>query len=128
MKITILAYGSHGDVQPFVALARGLQKKGHVVKIAAPHRFADFAGEQGVTFVPLAGDPEEISKRFSEAGGNVLRLVRGMQEYVFSIAVEVTREAFAACEDADLIVHSFLFTTGAHSLAHKRGIPDVSIQ
>lgn len=36
MKITILSYGSRGDVQPFVALALGLQKNGHEVKLAAP--------------------------------------------------------------------------------------------
>jgi len=28
MKITILTYGSRGDVQPFLALAVGLQKRG----------------------------------------------------------------------------------------------------
>ncbi len=128
MKITILTYGSRGDVQPFIALARGLQKNGHTVQIAAPHRFADFGRAQGVPIIPLEGDPEEISKIYNDAGGNVLRLVRGMKEYIFSIAVEVARGAFAACEDADLIVHSFLFTSGAHSLARSRGIPDVSIQ
>ncbi|MEW6400979.1 MAG: glycosyltransferase [Chloroflexota bacterium] len=128
MKIAILTYGSRGDVQPFVALALGLQKNGHEVKLAAPHRFADFVGSYNVPFVPLAGDPEEISKRFNDAGGNPIRLVRGIQEYVYSIAVDVTRGAFAACDDADLIVHTFLFTTGAHSFARARGIPDVSIQ
>jgi len=39
MKITILTYGSRGDIQPFLALAVGLQKAGHQVKLAAPHRF-----------------------------------------------------------------------------------------
>ena len=37
MNITILTYGSRGDVQPFVALALGLQKNGHIVKLAAPY-------------------------------------------------------------------------------------------
>ncbi|MBK7319262.1 MAG: glycosyltransferase [Anaerolineales bacterium] len=36
MNITILTYGSRGDVQPFLALACGLQERGHVVKLAAP--------------------------------------------------------------------------------------------
>ncbi|RIK27839.1 MAG: glycosyltransferase, partial [Anaerolineae bacterium] len=55
-------------------------------------------------------------------------MARSIRDYVNSIAVDVTRGAFAACDDADLIVHSFLFTTGAHSLARQRGIPDISIQ
>jgi sterol 3beta-glucosyltransferase len=128
MNITILTYGSRGDVQPFLALAHGLQQKGHQVKLAGPHRFADFVADYKVPFVPLAGDPEEISKRFNDAGHNALKMVRAIGDYVNSIALDVTRDAFAACDDADMIVHSFLFTTGAHSLARVRGIPDVSIQ
>ena len=128
MNITILTYGSRGDVQPFLALARGLQKNGHQVKLAAPHRFADFVAQHNISFVPLAGDPEEISKAFNDAGHNALKMVRAIRDYVTSIALDVSRDAFAACDDADLIVHSFLFTTGGHSLAYMRGIPDVSIQ
>lgn len=128
MNITILTYGSRGDVQPFIALARGLQKNGHHVRLAAPHRFADFVARYKIPFAPLAGDPEEISRAFVAAGNNAIKVARSIRDYVNSIAVEVTRGAFAACDDADLIVHSFLFTTGAHSLAVQRGIPDVSIQ
>lgn len=43
MKIPILTYGSRGDVQPFLALVLGLQKVGHIVTLAAPHRFEAFA-------------------------------------------------------------------------------------
>lgn len=128
MNITILTYGSRGDVQPFIALARGLQKNGHQVKLAAPHRFADFVAQHNIPFAPLAGDPEEISKAFVAAGSNAIKVARSIRDYVNSIAVDVTRGAFAACDNADLIVHSFLFTTGAHSLARQRGLPDVSIQ
>jgi sterol 3beta-glucosyltransferase len=128
MKITILTYGSRGDVQPFLALAVGLQNRGHQVKLAAPCRFAELVTTYRVPFVPLAGDPEEISKRFNTAGHNAFKMVSAIRDYVNSIAVEVTRGAFAACDGADLIVHSFLFTTGAHSFARAHGIPDVSIQ
>jgi sterol 3beta-glucosyltransferase len=128
MKITIRTYGSRGDIQPFIALACGLQRNGHQVKLAAPHRFADFVAQYGIPFVPLAGDPEEISKRFNDAGHNAIKMVSAIRDYVNSIALDVSRDAFVACDDADLIVHSFLFTTGGHSLAYMRGIPDVSIQ
>lgn len=128
MKITILTYGSRGDVQPFLALALGLQNAGHTVKLAAPHRFADFVGIYKIPFVPLAGDPEIISERLNDAGANPIRMMRAMSDYLFSIADQVARQAFAACDDADLIVHSFAFTTGGHSLARKLGIPDISVQ
>ncbi len=128
MKITLLAYGSRGDVQPFVALAEGLQSVGHSVRLAAPQRFIDLAAEYSISFVPLAGNPEEMSAQLNDARSNVLGMVKKMSDYVLSIAEPVARVAFAACEDADLVVHSFLFTTGAHSLAQARGIPDVSVQ
>jgi sterol 3beta-glucosyltransferase len=128
MKITLLTYGSRGDVQPFLALAVGLKKAGHTVNLAAPHRFGDFVSAYEVPFVPLAGDPEVISQRLNDAGANPIRMVRAMSAYIFSIVDQVVRQAFAACDDADLIVHSFLFTTGGHSLARKLGIPDISVQ
>src|SRR5262249_48850835 len=122
MKITILTYGTHGDVQPFGALALGLQRAGHTVRLATPRRFQDFAAQHGIPYASLPGDPEEMSRRFNDTCG-AFALGRSFRDYVFSIAGEVLRAAFAACEDADLIVHSYFFTTGAHSLARARGIP-----
>jgi len=128
MKITILTYGSRGDVQPFLALAVGLQRQGHAVQLAAPYRFEGFVNSFGVQFVPLAGDPEVISARLNDAGSNPYGMFRAMSNYVFSIADQVVQGILASCHDADLIVHSFLFTTGGHSLARKLGVPDLSVQ
>jgi sterol 3beta-glucosyltransferase len=85
VKIAILTYGSRGDVQPFAALALGLQKAGQGVRLAAPHRFADFAAAHGISFAPLPGDPEELSARLNDARGNAFGAVRAMTRYVFSI-------------------------------------------
>jgi sterol 3beta-glucosyltransferase len=128
MKIVILTYGSRGDVQPFIALARGLQNNGHTVKIAAPHKFDEFVTSHGITFVPLAGDPEEISRLINDAGTNPALVVASMWKYILSIAPQVSRSAFSACEGADLIIHSFLFTVGGHSWAREHNIPDISVQ
>lgn len=128
MRIAILTYGSRGDVQPFLALAVRLQRAGHRVTLAAPERFAGLAAEYGVTFAPLAGDPQVLSQVINDAGSNPLRMVSGMQRYVLSIAPAVVRGARQAIQGANVLVHSFLFTTGAHSLACELGIPDVSVQ
>lgn len=128
MNITLLTYGSRGDVQPFVALALGLQKAGHTPTVAAPHRFADFVTQYGLRFAPLAGDPDVLSRMFNDAGTSVYRMLRGMQQYLFKIAPQVMRDTRQALQGADLVVHGFAFTTGGHSLARARGIPDVSVQ
>jgi sterol 3beta-glucosyltransferase len=128
MNITMLTYGSRGDVQPFLALAVGLQAAGHAVTLAAPHRFTAFIEEHGVHCVPLAGDPDELSLLFNDAGRNVYRMVRSMQEHVYKIAPDVVKGARKALHGADLLVHSFAFTTGGHSFARALGIPDISLQ
>jgi len=128
MHITLLTYGSRGDVQPLLALALGLQKAGHTVRLAGPGRFADFVSGHGVPFAALAGDPAEISIRFNDAGANPVRMVSGIRDYVYEIAPQMTRDARAALEGADLAVHTFLFTTGGHTFARQMGIPDVSVQ
>ncbi|MEW6093863.1 MAG: glycosyltransferase, partial [Chloroflexota bacterium] len=128
MKITLLTYGSRGDVQPFLALAVGLQKAGHIPTLAAPYRFDGFVAHYNIPFAPLPGDPEEISARFNDAGQNPFRTMRAIGDYVFKIAAEVSRAAIAASEHADLIIHSFLFTAGGHTFARQRDIPDISIQ
>ena len=128
MNITLLTYGSRGDFQPFLALALGLQKAGHTPSLAAAERFADLAARYGVAFSALPGDPAEISEHLNDAGANPIRMVRSIRDYVFAIAPQIVRESRLALQGADLVIHSFLFTTGGHSFACEMGIPDISVQ
>ncbi len=45
MRITLLAYGTRGDVQPVLALARELVGAGHTVRMAAGSDFRDRIAE-----------------------------------------------------------------------------------
>jgi sterol 3beta-glucosyltransferase len=128
MNISILTYGSRGDLQPYLALAVGLQKAGHPVTLAGPQRFESFVASYNVNYVPLPGDPEELSRAFNQAGDNPFRMVASMRSHVLGIAPQVVSQILQAAQNADLLVHSFAFTTGAHSLARHLNIPDVSVQ
>jgi sterol 3beta-glucosyltransferase len=128
MKITILTYGSRGDVQPFLPLSLGLTAKGHSVKLAAPFRFKQLVEEHGIQFVSLAGDPEDLSRRLNDAGHNFMKMVRELMNHAVEIGADVWRQTEAACSDADLIIHSFTHLVGAHTLAHEKNIPDIHIQ
>ena len=55
-------------------------------------------------------------------------MMRVMKENIEPIALDVARAARLACQGADLIVHTFLFTLGAHAFARQLDIPDVSAQ
>ncbi|WP_310618541.1 glycosyltransferase [Flexibacterium corallicola] len=50
MKILILTYGSRGDVQPYIALGKGLKAAGHHVVLVTSERFREFVQENGLTY------------------------------------------------------------------------------
>jgi sterol 3beta-glucosyltransferase len=128
MKITILTYGSRGDIQPFLPLSLGLIARGHSVKLAAPSRFKDLVESDGIQFIPLTGEPEELSRQFNDAGNNVVKMIAGMMDHVAGIALDVLHQSEDACQDADLVIHSFLHAVGAHTIACERNIPDIHVQ
>jgi sterol 3beta-glucosyltransferase len=128
MKILILTYGSRGDIQPFLPLSLRLMDAGHVVKLAAPFRFRDLVEEQKIKFVPLAGDPEELSRRLNNAGQNFIRLLGELMNHTTRLGAEIWQQTEEASRDADLIIHTFLHATGGHTLARAKHIPDIHIQ
>ena len=106
MNITILTYGSRGDVQPFLPLSCGLIDRGHQVTLAAPLRFKNLVEQYDITFAALAGDPEELSRRLNEAGHNFFKMIRELMDHAVNIGADVLRQTEEACKDADLIIHT----------------------
>ena len=96
MKITILTYGSRGDVQPFLPLSQRLREHGHSVKLAAPMRFKRLIEEHNIQFVPLAGDPEDLSRRLNDAGHNFVKLLQELMSH----AVE------SGCQDTNFVLRT----------------------
>lgn len=129
MKIAILTYGSRGDVQPLVALAYALRQAGHEPLLAAPERTTSLAAAYNLPFISLPGDPGEfLQTLIDHAGGNLLRIMKTGRDFTFSLASQVIGGVRAACQDADLIVHTFLMTTGGHAIAREMGVADISAQ
>lgn len=61
MKVLIVAAGTHGDVLPFVALAREFQQRGHEQVLFASGNFARLAAEAGVRMVEVIPAEEYTS-------------------------------------------------------------------
>lgn len=72
MTICIMVVGTHGDVQPFVAIAKRLLQDGHRVRLATHGVYRDFVMSHGVEFYPLAGDPKELSAYMVKTGGHLI--------------------------------------------------------
>ncbi len=132
MKLTILAYGSRGDVQPYIALGLGLQRAGYTVTLAAPAVFRAFVEGYGLAFAPLAGDPTELMRQAvakAPPGSGVLAPLRigwVVLRYALPLARQMLKDVDAACQGADAIIHSLLLTVAGHEAAVRRGIPDFS--
>ncbi|TWU07461.1 glycosyltransferase [Stieleria varia] len=56
MRILILTVGTRGDVQPYLALALGLQDAGHDVRICTCQIFESWIASRGVGYLPLNND------------------------------------------------------------------------
>ena len=56
MRILILTIGTRGDVQPYVALAKGLIEAGHEVTICTCQRFESFVCSHGIEYAYLNND------------------------------------------------------------------------
>jgi hypothetical protein len=60
LNVIIQVVGSRGDVQPFIALGKELQRYGHRVRLATHDVFDSFVRESGLDFYPIGGDPKEL--------------------------------------------------------------------
>jgi sterol 3beta-glucosyltransferase len=128
MNISILTYGSRGDVQPFLPLSVKLISRGHSVKLAAPSRFQNLVEEHGITFLPLPGDPATAILRINDAGNNIFTMIHEGWTHALQVGPDVFRQTAEACKDADLIIHAFSHTVDGHTRARELNIPDVHVQ
>jgi len=85
MSILILTYGSRGDVQPYVALAKGLQEVGHSVTLGTSVRFQNFVEDYGIDYAYMNDnllsviDTDE-GKDLFEKGSNLFKMAwRGIK-------------------------------------------------
>ena len=129
MKITILTYGSAGDVLPYISLALGLMDKNHEVILAAPQNFENQVTAYGIHYMPLYGNTQALIE--SEQGqkwmaaGDTKTFFKELTSLVNSIKYELQRDALAACEDAQLIIAGTLMLFYAVTISEKLQVPMV---
>ena len=71
MNVAILALGTRGDVQPYVALGVGLKEAGHEVTLVTGKGFGGLVAGRGLRFAALDVDPLELAQ--SREGRAALR-------------------------------------------------------
>ncbi len=56
MGLAVQTLGTRRDVQPYLALARGLKAAGYELVLATAARFENFVATNGISFAPLPDD------------------------------------------------------------------------
>lgn len=126
MKILIIAGGSRGDVQPYVALGEGLQTAGHTVCVLAAMNFRELITAHGLEFFAMNDLTEAMTQeRVRELAeqGNLLKMLattgRGAQHLAHQSAVA----GLAAASGSDLLIGGLGGLSVGVALAEKLGVP-----
>jgi sterol 3beta-glucosyltransferase len=127
MRILAIALGSQGDVQPYVALGKGLQAAGHRVRVMAPVNFERLVTAHGLEFYPVKGNVQEIIEspemRALLEKGNFLAINKHTAKLAQDAAIDWAQVGLAACQGVDLIVVGLGGLNVAIALAEKLQIP-----
>ncbi|MEN8144686.1 MAG: glycosyltransferase [Gemmatimonadota bacterium] len=135
MHILLLTFGSTGDVQPFVALGKGLKARGHDVTVCANGTFEALITGHGLDYAHLNdGITEVLESQFGRKtietmssfwGG--LKTVATMPRKLGPLMWETLSDTWTAAETVrpDLIVY-YPKAGAAPHFAEKLGIPVVA--
>ncbi|KAH9911427.1 uncharacterized protein BXZ73DRAFT_93381 [Epithele typhae] len=122
LHFTMLTIGSRGDVQPYIALAKGLMADGHHVRIATHGEFKDWVESHGIEFGYVGGDPAELMRICVENGTfTVAFLKEGMQKFRGWID-DLLKTSWEACKGTDVLIESPSAMAGYH-IAEALKIP-----
>jgi rhamnosyltransferase subunit B len=124
-RIVLTTFGSLGDLYPTIAVARGLQARGHEAIIATTRRYRARIEAQGIGFHAVRPDGPDLDVD-RDAMRRFMDQRRGAEYVIRQLMMPVVRESYedvlAASEGADLLV-SHVITFATRLVAEKKGIP-----
>ncbi|CDK30041.1 unnamed protein product [Kuraishia capsulata CBS 1993] len=121
-RFTLLTIGSRGDVQPYIALGKGLLAEGHQVKIATHKEFEGWILSHGLQFAEIAGDPAELMSLMVQHGTMSVAFLKDASSRFRGWISELLASSWEACQDTDVLIESPSAMGGLH-IAEKLKIP-----
>ncbi|PYH40546.1 UDP-glucose:sterol glycosyltransferase [Aspergillus saccharolyticus JOP 1030-1] len=122
LRITCLTIGSRGDVQPYIALCKGLLAEGHRPRIATHAEFGSWVKQHGIDFAPVEGDPAELMRICVENGMFTYSFLKEASMKFRGWIDDLLSSAWQACQDSDLLIESPSAMAGIH-IAEALRIP-----
>lgn len=121
-NITLLTIGSRGDVQPYIALGKGLLAEGHNVTIATHLGFKDWILKHGLQFKEVAGNPAELMSLMVTHGTMSVSFLKEASAKLRGWITELLESSWKACAGTDILIESPSAMGGIH-IAEALGIP-----
>jgi len=125
LAITLIAPGSRGDVQPYVALGTGLKKAGHTVRVLTSQDFEALVTTYNLDFWDLGGAMQTVAQEMQHLleQGNFLKILASMGETAQQLVNQASRNGLEACQDADIIIAGPGGLFVGQALSEKLAIP-----
>ncbi|MBT2383228.1 glycosyltransferase [Streptomyces sp. ISL-11] len=113
MKISLLTFGTRGDVHPFIALGAGLVARGHEVALATSADFREMVEKAGLNFREIPGSGKDYfatpavvdSIRKSPSS---IRTALKMPKPSLDEVVESMERMYEAGQDADFMLNALI--------------------
>ncbi|MBN2004793.1 MAG: glycosyltransferase family 1 protein [Anaerolineae bacterium] len=100
-RVTLLVFGTRGEIQPVLALGLGMQAAGYAVQMVTQTDFYEFVSGRGLPCVPINFDLRRMEKTRSAEGTYGLLAT-------YQLALQAARQCLAeiwdACKDTDALV------------------------
>ncbi len=125
MKVLLTTIGSSGDINPFIAIGRALQERGHQATMLINPFFESAARQAGLGYLPLG---EEIDFRIMAQVKDVTHARRGGMAVLREMVIPHIAEIHNLAEEAinttgpDVVLAHHI-SMGTRWICERRGIP-----
>ena len=114
-RIVLATFGSLGDLHPYLAIARGLNARGHHAILATSELYRARVEAEGVRFAAVRPDIDVLLDRETGGMARYMDRVRGPERVVRELFIPFLEQTYAdtlaAAEGADTLVsHPLTFT------------------
>jgi UDP:flavonoid glycosyltransferase YjiC (YdhE family) len=127
MRIAIVALGSRGDVQPYVALGKGLKDAGHEVRLVTHEDFAALAVAHGLECYTVRGSVQAVAEseemRALLAKGNFLAITARTARAATGAMRHWAEDGLTACRGMELLVAGIGGLFISLALAERLDVP-----
>jgi UDP:flavonoid glycosyltransferase YjiC (YdhE family) len=125
VKVVLASYGTRGDVEPFAAVGRELQRRGHDVCMAVAPNMVGFL--ETVGFAAVAFGPEPLGPVRNQMIEDPASAMAKNIEYLSRAMVEWSTTLTALANGADLLITGRIEQGLAANVAEYYGIPQATL-